>query len=222
MIISSFGPQVASSDLICYYDALFTDNELQGPGHRLSNSGDKPRISTLNGAKYIISDSSNYPYYTYNTVDAQVSSMSIEVWCFNNDPGAGGYLFNVHSGGSGGQSRALRASGSQISFVGNGSSPQDQNSITSIPSNKWMHIVITLRDTNTLTVYVNGTLYGPYSKTLNISSSGGINLGNTFWHGANDSAVWRGGWASFKVYNKCISHGDVQANFHATRHRFGI
>lgn len=199
--------------------------DLQG-NQNLTNSGDAPSIQNSGtAAQYALQTSGDYPYWTASNRNYGVGTITIEAWVTTTGRVGDDYIFNFYSGGSGQQSRALRMDGSVtngLSFVGNGSSGQDQNGLYSFSTNTWYQVVFAIDSYDNLSVYVNGSHIGDYTKDLSDGGSGGVTLGNTFWLDANNTTdFWRGGWALVRFYTKKLNATEVAANWNGTKSRFG-
>jgi len=201
--------------------------DLSGFGHDLIGSGARRWIDNK-VSPYFQQNQSNYAYFTRDggTLSTYTNSPDMTATCWatwaGHTSGADDYLFNVYSGGSTQQSRALRMNGSNLSFVGNGSGAQDQNSLTALTQNIWYSFTIQVQ--NFVNVYVilnNNQIFGPYSKTLSSGGGGGITYGNTFWYGGGAANVWQGRLGAFTVYNRILSREEMTQNWEALRGKYG-
>ena len=206
-----------------YTGSTSTLTDIEGNAN-LSNSGDNPTIGGSGLTKHIVQASGDYPYYTASNRNFGLGNVSIEIWAFTTGRTGDDYLFNFYSGTNQGQSRAIRLNNSNIDygFVGNGSTPQDQNNVDTISANTWYQFVFTLSNYNGLTIYKNGTSVNSWTKTLNDGGGGVAAIGNTHWYGANSADVWKGGWALCRFYTKTLSGSEVTANWNGTKSRFGL
>jgi hypothetical protein len=230
---NEIAPGIVRTSLRAYYDPAVSytnlDNrkilyDLVGGAH-LINSG----ATTWNrGGYFSQSSGSNYSYFAASNGVAktlgELRSTTIELWAYwtGNTGGNDDYIFNIFSGDSGQQSRALRIVSGSLASIGNGSSAQDENSIVTLQTNRWYSIVLTHTEVNTVNLYLDNVRYGPYTKTLSLGSAGGINLGNTFWYGANNANVWQGRLGVFKIYDRTLNSDELTQNFQALRGRYGI
>jgi hypothetical protein len=219
-----------SSGLYSYWD-VSSANSYSGAGNtlydltgnqNLTNSGDTPSVQGTGFAKYFSQSSQNYPYWTASNRNYGLQNASIEIWLFTTNGTSDDYLFNFYSGSTTGNSRALRLSGGQVSLVGNGSSTQDQNSLATLTSNQWYQFVFTYQATDNVVIYKNGASIGSFTKDLTDGGGGNVSLGNTFWYGANDTNVWKGGWAACRYYTKTLTSAEVSINWNGTKSRFGL
>lgn len=89
---------------------------------------------------------------------------------------------------------------------------------TSMPSNAWTHISMTL-DGSTIRLYVNGLLVTSGTQTIAPGSNS-----TEIWIGNDPYYVipFPGGVGSCKMYNKALSAAEVLQNFKVHRRRFGL
>ena len=87
----------------------------------------------------------------------------------------------------------------------------------SVSVNNWSHIVATY-DGTTLTLYRNGSSVGtPATTTGNIT-----NTSKTLTVGVRGGNYFGGRIANAKIYNRALTASEIQQNYNALKHRFGL
>jgi hypothetical protein len=91
--------------------------------------------------------------------------------------------------------------------------------------NSWMEITAIINwQLNTFTIYKNGSLVNSISITPSgyvYTGSGSASIGLNSVTG-NSGDFMKGSIAITRIYSRALSANEVQQNFNATRHRFGI
>jgi hypothetical protein len=91
------------------------------------------------------------------------------------------------------------------------------NNNTTLANNTWYHVVGTFNSSGLCSIYINGLLDGTQQQTNypNGAWSATITIGQYAGYASGKIPVAR-------VYNTCLTAGQVRANFQAIRGRYGI
>ncbi len=186
-----------------------TFNLINGPGY---DSG--------NGGKIYFNSSSNQ-YAQCNTSLASLPTFTTTVWHNWSGTNSGNLpciLTEIYVGGP-----INYFMGNLLGYVAQGgyfnggfqASPQ-----FNLTSNTWYNIAVTCDSSQTVKIYINGTLISstPTSGSQPSSSNAGIRLMRRW----DDPDYWGGYLATVDIYDRAMSSSQVSSIFNTTKSRFGL
>jgi len=127
------------------------------------------------------------------------------------------YLYNIISGGNGGQ-HAFWLAGTSNLRAGHNGQWSTVVSTTNLSLNTWYFGAVTFNTTTGWNLYVNGALESTSSDTTTYGGSDEILVG-AFGTGAN---VFSGRISVAQVYNRVLSASEILKNYNAQKSRFGL
>lgn len=217
------GPNVIANGLVLSLDAgntrsypgsgtTWTDLSGNNNTGTLTNG---PTFSSANNGYLVFDGSNDYVTSSYTPPTA----FSINVW-FNNQT-----TYNIHNRGvfstfatnnfNGIYLATTNVGGAGMHIWYNGNT-RSRLSYESFTTGVWYNISITSNNSNSINVYLNGSLINTISN--NTTHAAVLEIGRSRF----DNNYWLGYISNCSIYNRVLTADEVAQNFNALRGRFGI
>ena len=179
-----------------------------------------PAYSSNNGGYLSFDGSTQYAYAS--TPLATLSTWTLESWYFYNSTASGqnSQIITDALGSAINYRLGYQASGAFIS-TGYFAGAWRETTPYTLTNNTWNCIVGTYDGTN-LKVYVNGALVQTNAGGLTLASGGAGILLMTEWTVGDPQGFLGGRLAVVNIYNQDIGLANIQAQFNASKSRFGL
>jgi hypothetical protein len=215
----SRGPNVVTSGLVLSLDAAnpksypgtgTTCNDLAGSNNGTLTNG--PTFNSANGGSFVFDGVDDCVVVNSNASILSKVSYTKIAW-FN----ITSYLYNIISGGNGGE-HAFWLAGTSNLRAGHNGSWSTVVSTTTLALNTWYFGAVTFNTTTGWVLYVNGIQESTSISTTTFNGTQEILIG-AYGTGGN---VFSGKIAMATVYNKILTPQEVQQNYNSQKSRFGL
>ncbi|MGK2848659.1 MAG: phage head spike fiber domain-containing protein [Minisyncoccota bacterium] len=188
------------------------DRSGQGNNGTLTNG---PKVTQGKVGQALKFDGTDDYVNTGSTFSSLTSTFTISTWV---NPGASqttyAEIFGNHTGYRGLVLQQNVANTNQYYFAyGDGSAWRYSSNFT-LTANRWQHIVA-IKDASSTTVYVNGVVVATGSSATSVAPSpDSLRFGRGY---VPQSRCWKGSMDEFRIYNRVLSAGEVQALYNLGR-----
>jgi hypothetical protein len=220
-----------TANLVLCYDPS-NKASYPGIGSTINNLGPTVLTGTLSNITY------NYPYFTYNGTNSQVSipdnsvlepgngNWTMEVWVNQTNNGNDVVLGKFDPGGlSQDVSYSIRTTVSTYyAQIGDGLGGYINSTNVVGTLNTWYQLVYVFKNgaTKTLETYKNGASVGTVNHTLNSILNTGSNLYLGSYNNGEYSQWFDGKIGITRLYNVALSATDVLQNYNADKSKYGL
>ena len=223
------GPKIVTDGLVLCLDAAVRNSypgtgstwgDLSGNGNNGTLAPTNPTFSFLNGGYLDFNGSNQYASVSDSNnqlISNNLTEMTIEAFAKSDIASNASIAGNFSTvTGSVGARLNWRALGGVV-WMSFGEAGLDSVVTASVSPGVWYHIVGTVIENSSVSIYINGVIKNSTSTTKTFNGT------EPFYIGKGDfGEYFNGAISTIRVYNRALYSQEIRQNFEATKGRFGL